>query len=267
MIDYHIHTLFSCDSRLDPLQVCRRSIALGFREIAFTEHLDLDPQDEGYGHYDYRAISDAITTLRSSLEGQICIRKGIEITYQKKREDEIRAFLEGKEYDFIIGSVHLVGNYDISQESGTRRFFSECIREDAIHSYFETTLDLVLCGLFDVLGHFEMLRRYAVRYTNDYTYGEYAENIDEVLSALIARGTTLEINTSGLRHLPGETYPRPEVIKRFIALGGTHLTIGSDAHLPEHIGYEIPALLGTLREMGINRLTTFREREKGAIHV
>lgn len=267
MIDYHIHTLFSCDSRLDPEQVCNRAIERGFTEIAFTEHLDLDPQDEGYGHYDYHAISDAIDVLRPSFDGRLRIRKGIEITYQKTREDEIGGFLEGKDYDFVTGSVHLVGDFDISQERGTERFFFHCTREDAIRSYFETTLNLVSCNLFDVLGHFEMLRRYALRYSDDYSYREFSESIDEILKALVETGMVLEVNTSGLRHLPRETYPRPEVIERFVALGGRHLTVGSDAHLAEHIGYEIPALVSTLKSMGIRQLTTFRKRKRGVIHV
>lgn len=267
MIDYHIHTLFSCDSRLHPEEVCRRAIALGFDEIAFTEHLDFDPLDEGYGHYDYSAISDAISSLRSSFAGQLTIRKGVEITFQKGREEEIRTFLDGKEYDYVMGSVHLVGSFDISQDQGTGQFFSNRTREEALLAYFETSRDLVCSGLFDSLAHFEMIRRYALRYSDDYSYGEFSGMVDEVLGKLISQDMVLEVNTSGLRHLPKQTYPRPEIVEKFIALGGRFITVGSDAHLPDHIGYRIPETIRDLKKRGIGSLTTFDRRVKGERHV
>jgi histidinol-phosphatase (PHP family) len=267
LIDYHIHTSFSCDSRLDPHEVCTRAIALGIEEIAFTEHLDFDPLDEGYGHYDYAAISESILSLRDSFRDRLTIRKGIEITYQKKREDEIARFVEGKDFDFVMGSIHLVGSFDISQDMGTEQFFLRQKREEALFSYFKTTLDLACCGIFDILGHFEMIRRYALSYATDYSYGEYSDIIDEILSKLIAGDTALEVNTSGLRHLPKQPYPRPEILKRYLALGGRHVTIGSDSHLPEHIGYRILEMMRELREMGVPYLTTFQQRKKGMKNV
>lgn len=263
MIDYHIHTLFSCDSRLYPDDVCRRAIALGFEEIAFTEHLDFDPLDEGYGHYDYAAISDAVSSVRESFDGQLVIRKGVEVTYQKGREDEIKEFLVGKDYDFVMGSVHLVGSFDISQDKGTEQFFSNRTREDAFLAYFETSLDLISSGLFDTIGHFEMIRRYALRFSADYSCSEFSSIIDEILRKLIALDMVLEINTSGLRHLPKEIYPRGEIIKRYLEFGGRLVTVGSDSHLPEHIGYRIPETVLTLKKMGISHLTTFHQRAKG----
>jgi histidinol-phosphatase (PHP family) len=236
---------------------------MGFTEIAFTEHLDFDPLDEGYGHYDYEAISERIDSLRKVYGGRLTIRKGVEVTYQKERDNEIRGFLEGKDYDFVMGSVHLVGNFDVSQDKGTEQFLSHYTREDAFQSYFETSLNLVSSGLFDTIGHFEMVRRYALSYRDDYSYGEFSRIIDEVLRKLIAHDTVLEVNTSGLRHLPKETYPRPEIITRYIALGGKRITVGSDAHLPEHIGYRIPETMRALEKMGIRSLTTFDRRVKG----
>ena len=222
-------------------------VELGAAHLAAL--LDLDPLDEGYGHYDYAAISDAVSSLRSSFDGQLIIRKGVEITYQKGRENEIRKFLEGKDYDFVMGSVHLVGSFDISQDSGTEQFFSNRTRENAFLSYFETSLALVCSDLFDIIGHFEMIRRYSLRYSNDYSYSEFSEIIDEILQRLIALNMVLEVNTSGLRHLPKQAYPRPEIVRRFIALGGKRVTLGSDSHLSEHIGYRIPEMMNDLKEI------------------
>ena len=261
MLDYHIHTNFSCDSNQLPEDVCEKAIALGFEEIAFTEHLDLDPQDEGYGFYDYERISEKILELKEHYRGKLVIKKGIEITYQKKREQETIEFLQNKSYDFVVGSVHLLGDFDISQVQGIEQCLQSMSREDLFLSYFETTSELVKSDIFDVLGHFEMVRRYALKYTEDYTYEEFKEYIDRILKLMIKRGIALEVNTSGIRHLPGETYPRFSVIKRFLELGGINVTIGSDAHMPEHIGFKIKETIEHLQKMGVNELVTFSDRK------
>ncbi|MBA7596368.1 histidinol-phosphatase HisJ family protein [candidate division WOR-3 bacterium] len=262
MIDYHIHTIFSCDSHLKPEMVCNRAIERDFYEIAFTEHLDLDPQDDGYGYYNYDDITEKISELKSQYNGRLKIKKGVEITYQKEREDEIRRFLNDKDYDFIIGSVHLVNNFDVSHDEGTAEFFKQLDRERAFLSYFEVTFDLVNSGIFDCLGHFEMIRRYALKYIADYSYEEFKKPIDEILETIKKKRIALEVNTSGLRHLPKETYPRMEIVRRFLNLGGKYLTIGSDAHLPEHIGYRIPETMKLLKNMGIEGITLFNKGEK-----
>jgi histidinol-phosphatase (PHP family) len=262
MVDYHIHTVFSCDSNLDPIVVCERAIELGFDEIGFTEHLDFDPLDEGYGYYDYRGISEMITEMQSTFDDTLSIRKGVEVTYQKKRENEIREFLSGKHYDYVIGSVHLVGSFDVSQKDGTDAFFKNYSREDAFYTYFEVTRSLVESGIFDCLGHFEMIRRYALDCGMDYPYEEFSEIIDEILRIMIKNGIALEVNTSGIRHGPKETYPRKIVIRRYTKLGGKYVTIGSDSHLPEHIGFMIRENMDFLKSIGIHEITTFKNRKK-----
>jgi len=63
-------------------------------------------------------------------------------------------------------------------------------------------------------------RDYITRYSpfGDYEYEEYKSIIDEILIILIQKNKTLEINTSGFK-TEGRTYPKKEVIKRYIELG------------------------------------------------
>jgi histidinol-phosphatase (PHP family) len=56
------------------------------------------------------------------------------------------------------------------------------------------------------------------------------ELYEPLLEALVETGTALEVNTSGLRQAPRETYPSEGVVRRFGVLGGTGLSAGSDAH-------------------------------------
>ena len=63
------------------------------------------------------------------------------------------------------------------------------------------------------------------------------ELYEPVLAALVESGTALEVNASGLRQLPRETYPAPAIVARYRELGGRHVTLGSDAHRTEWFAF------------------------------
>ena len=50
-------------------------------------------------------------------------------------------------------------------------------------------------------------------------------------------------------------------------LGGEIITIGSDAHNPDYIGYEYKSVEKLLREMGFKYIYIFKERKKYPIHI
>ena len=60
---------------------------------------------------------------------------------------------------------------------------------------------------------------------------------EPLLRALVETGTGLEVNASGLRQGPRETYPPPWAVARFRELGGTVVTAGSDAHAASHFAF------------------------------
>jgi len=67
------------------------------------------------------------------------------------------------------------------------------------------------------------------------------EAFEESLRAVVESGTALEVNTSGLRHDAGETYPAPWVVAWYRELGGERVTIGSDAHRKNHFAFGLAA--------------------------
>ena len=125
--------------------------------------------------------------------------------------------------------------------------------------YFRFTLENVesMEG-FHSLGHLD----YAVRYGYDrgrgYSYGKYAELIDEILKTLIRKDIALEVNTGGLRYGLGFPNPHPDVLKRYRELGGEMVTLGSDAHVPSGMGYGFTEAACLLKEAGFGSVTEFR---------
>ena len=71
----------------------------------------------------------------------------------------------------------------------------------------------------------------------NYSYEAYQDLIDPILKTLIEKGKGLECNTGGLRYGLGHPNPCEDILRRYRQLGGEILTIGSDAHSPEQVGY------------------------------
>jgi histidinol-phosphatase (PHP family) len=75
---------------------------------------------------------------------------------------------------------------------------------------------------------------------------------------MVDSGVGLEINTSGLRQSPGETYPAAPIVALFRAMGGRNVTSGSDAHQVDAFafgledGYRVAAGAG-FRELMFRR--------------
>ena len=82
--DYHVHTNFSDDSEYIMENVIEDAIAIGMKEICFTDHVDYDLDDDyDFGIY-YNSYFDKIDYLQSKYKDKISIKKGIEMGLQKQ---------------------------------------------------------------------------------------------------------------------------------------------------------------------------------------
>ena len=90
-------------------------------------------------------------------------------------------------------------------------------------------------------------------------YGEFAAEFDEVLNAVLATDTVLELNTRRLNSR--KVYQEMlTVYRRYRQLGGRCVTIGSDAHKAEDLGKNFAAAQELIRAVGLTA-ATFCERE------
>jgi histidinol-phosphatase (PHP family) len=265
LLDYHLHSTCSTDSISTIAQYCRRAAEQRFIEIGFCEHADFDPRDYSHDFFDYALFRRQIEAQRESYGDSLAIRAAVEVTYQASREEEISEFLKGKELDYVIGSVHLVEDGQewamVSEEGKCERYFARRSVREAYQPYFAEVRRAVESGLFDLIGHLDLVKRYGVRCYGPFDLSLFATEIREILKLAVERGVGLEINTSGLRQAPHETYPGLEVLRWYRELGGRILTVGSDAHSVEDLGKGIPEALCLAREAGFEALTLFEKRK------
>jgi histidinol-phosphatase (PHP family) len=85
--------------------------------------------------------------------------------------------------------------------------------------------------------------------------------LDDVLRTILDCGKGIEINTSGYKYGLGHAHPKTEILKRYRELGGEIITIGSDAHKPEHLCYDFHLVPELLKSLGFTYYTTFVQRK------
>ncbi len=263
MIDLHVHSTCSADGGASIVDYARRAQELGLVEVGLCEHADFDPRDRSYGYLDLARYDREMAEARAKTP-RVLLRQGVEITYQAGLEAEIRAWLARKDWDYVIASVHLV-DYDdgwamVSEPPAAEAYFSNHSQRQAYVPYFEELLRAARSSLGDVLGHFDLVKRYGVACYGQFEPEVFADEIRAVLRAAVEAGVGLEINASGLRQAPGEPYPGLTILRWYRELGGEILTVGSDAHCVEHLAAGADQALALALAAGFTAITTFDAR-------
>ncbi len=277
LVDYHLHSTCSVDGFSSIADYCQRASELGLVEIGFCEHADFDPRDRSCDYFDYAGFRRQIETQRDKYGHSLAVQAAVEVTYQASREEEIALFLADKRFDYVVGSVHLVEDGAdwaiISEVEGHRdgfseRYFAQRTVQAAYRPYFAELRRAVASGLFDLIGHFDLVKRYGVDYYGPFDPAVFADQaafayeIHDILKLMVEKGVGLEINTSGLRQPPRETFPGLAILKCYRQLGGEILTVGSDAHSAADLGRGIATAVALARQAGFRAVTLFDERKQ-----
>ena len=261
-LDAHLHTELSPDSAV-PLELYAAQAAeRGVREIAITDHLDFMPGAPAYQYTSYKHREQVVRDAAERWAGKVTIRFGVELTYESRYQDQIREHLATHSYDYSIGSVHGMsdGPYDRSRLAS---FVAGKSLAEATAPYFAEVAAAIRSGLFDTLGHLDMIKRWLVPWFSAADCAAMPEGYEPLLGALVEGGTAREVNASGLRHPTGETYPGPWVVARFRELGGRRVTVGSDSHLPNCFAFGIEEACEIVAAAGFDRLTLQRAVDRG----
>lgn len=266
--DQHLHSRHSFDCKTEPRANVEAAIAKGLSGLTFTEHFDTHPDDWERCVFDDADYSATIARLGAEFGAAIFVGKGIEVCYQPGTMDYVLNFLDRHRFDLVILSVHYFGGVTVHQ----REHWESVDAAEGTRRYLEHVLEAVrFCeGLhrargrrvFDVLGHLDLAKRYTKRFLGSYDMSPFCGLIDAILSACLAADLTPEINTSSLRQGLDETMPNSDAVKRYAALGGKAMSLGSDAHRAEDIGAGFDRAAAMLREAGLQQIAVFRQRER-----
>ncbi|MCP1101630.1 histidinol-phosphatase (PHP family) [Aequitasia blattaphilus] len=258
--DYHLHSCFSFDSKETPENVVLEGINRGFTHISMTDHHDIKcleyPEDTVFDEKEY---FHEIGKLKERYKDKIHINAGIEIGLQPQLVEYYRHYFEKHQFDFIIGSVHVMNGRD----PYLKNVFKGKRDQEVYRAYLEAVLENVrLHDEYHVLGHLD----YVVRYGNDmdknYNVEKDFDLIDSILKTIIEKGKGIEINSAGIRKGLKGPHPSIEIIRRYKELGGEILTIGSDAHIASDVGSGFSVIRDILMALDIHYYTIFLDGNK-----
>lgn len=267
--DMHMHTWFSTDSEACPCDMADEAVRKGLKTICFTDHFDKDDLEWGEeGIFDVDAYFVEMQKLQEEYAGKLNIRIGIELGLRTYLKDYYEELTKKYPFDFAIGSVHNVpykkdaeGNI-LYTDPAAEKLFTDRTDKEAYRLMMETTLENVRTSdCFQTLGHLDYIVRYGKSREKEYSYTDYADIIDEILKLLIEKEKGLEVNSAGLKYGLPFAHPHPDVLKRYRELGGEIITIGADAHKPEHIAYDFAKAEEILKSCGFKYYTEFFEQK------
>lgn len=261
--DHHVHTSHSPDSDADVRGYIMKAKTIGLDFVMFTDHMDFGTTDEMFMEpIDYDRYFSQMRNLQDEFE--ISIQVGIEVGYEKNRKEEIQEFLGRYPFDFVIASIH----YGDGKDFYLGDFFQGKDQRQAYRRYFEILQEMVEnFNDFDVVGHLDYIIRYGPYDNKDYPYDVFSSIIDSILQRIITKGKGIELNTSGLRGSLGTAFPKADVLKRYRELGGSIITVGSDAHFNEDYYSGIPEAMDQLRIFGFETVSSFTGRRENKLSI
>ena len=266
--DYHMHSSFSTDSDAPAEMMIRKALGLGLDGICFTDHMDLDyppfyfPEDPSAFVAEPAEVYREILHLRdvcAAAGKDFHIGFGLEFGMQPHLSDRFTRLADEWPLDLIIASQHLVGGLDPYYPEVWERQSPE----ELIRTYYEEMLsNLKTMTQWDTLAHIDYIIRYIPERGSLVfdSFEAFPELIDEILLYVIRSGRCLEVNTAGYKYGLGQPNPAPAILRRYRELGGNKITIGSDAHAPEHIAIGFDTVRDLLLSMGYKHYTVFHGR-------
>lgn len=241
LIDCHIHTERCGHATGTVDDYVRAAVSHGLVGIAITEHLALPEELDPHRHLSMPACDLENYLVEVDLAAQrypdITIVTGIEADYLPDREPETLAAIQDARHRsdgarFVLGSVHFLGDWAFDDPHNVADWDTRDV--DAVWAeYFDLWCEATLSGMFDCMAHPDLPKKFGHLPTFD-TRDLYAE----AAAAAAQAGVLVEVSTAGLRKPVSELYPGPDLLRAF-ALAGVGVTVGSDAHAPDEVGFSI----------------------------
>jgi len=274
LADYHLHCELSDDSEERMEDQIEQGIKLGLDEMCFTDHVDYgikrdwtddvewrDAFEHGAWHHqalanvNYPEYFSKLTRMQKTYGDKISIKKGLELGIQTITIDQYEQLYAdwADELDFVLLSMHQVDNLEFwnqgfqrgrTQEEFRTRYLEEIL---AVQKRFKH---------YSVLAHLDLLTRYDQ--CGPYPFEKERDLYAEILRQAISDGKGIEMNTSSWHYGLSDTSPSRDILRLYKDLGGTVVTIGSDAHSTAYLGDHLKDAQDILKnEIGIEVICTF----------
>ncbi|HVY97835.1 MAG TPA: histidinol-phosphatase [Solirubrobacterales bacterium] len=267
LTDYHLHLRpdeegTTAERYFTPENVERylaAAAAAGIEELGVSEHvyrfrqaLDLwsHPLWEQNGADDLDAYCEFVRSTPLKL--------GVECDFVPGAEDRTASLLEARDFDYVVGSVHFIGEeavdhpgWDVWEAGGDP--------DEVWRRYFEALAECARSGLFDILAHPDLVKVWGR--ARPLPERDPRSFYEPAVAAIAESGIAVEVSTAGLRKPVGELYPARDFAEMCVEAGAP-FALSSDAHLPEQVGYGYERAIEFLDELGVGEICVFERRQR-----
>ncbi len=189
------------------------------------------------------------------------LRLGIEADFIPGAEDRIANLLDGRDFDYVVGSVHFLADHALDMDDysvwGTGRS-----PEDIWRAYFLALGEAARSGLFDILAHPDLVKVWGSAHPGrPLPEGDLRSYYELAIEGIAESGVAIEVSTAGLRKRAQEIYPAPALLQMCVE-AGVPVALSSDAHRPEDVGADYDLALELLDSVGVSELCVFERRER-----
>jgi histidinol-phosphatase (PHP family) len=231
----------------------------GVEELGISEHIHRFSGSLGLWRHEWWE-QNAVDDLAAYCEfvRTTPLRLGIEMDYLPGREDRTAALLDPHDFDYVIGSVHFLGDEAVDHDGWD--IWDGHGDADAIwRRYFETVAEAAHSGLFDLLAHPDLVKVWGS--ARPVPERDPRFHYEPLVAAVAETGVAVEVSTAGLRKPVGELYPAPALAEMLVDADAA-FSLSSDAHVPEDIGRDYAAAVEAMRSWGISEVAVFERRDR-----
>jgi histidinol-phosphatase (PHP family) len=232
----------------------------GIAELGVAEHVYRFTQAlDVWDHEFWRQCAlDDLDEYCGFVREETDLRLGIEADFVPGREDRMAELLAARDWDYVVGSVHFLGQtavdydrYDVwtTGESPDRVW----------RKYFEWLGEAAMSGLFDILAHPDLVKHWGRERPWPERDPRYYYEL--AMEGIAESGVAIEVSTAGLRKPVGEIYPARAFLEMVVDAGNP-IALSSDAHVPDQLGYGYDRALELLDDLGVGELSVFERRER-----
>ena len=264
--DTHMHTrAFSSDAKQTIEGLISSAKAKGILVAAITEHYDMDyPHKDEVFTFDlneYGNIFPKWRDLSKQMNGPELLM-GIEIGWQPHLNDRIKETVRSLPFDMVVLSDHLFRGTDVYYSTEAALLPRAERNKEYIGSLARMCREI---DDFDTVAHYDYINRYIDDPDSAVFYRDCSDEFDDLFSTLIRKDKALEINTSSIGSQINKKaeyiMPDPDIIRRYIQMGGKLITIGSDAHTSDKIGQLFDRTALYLKSLGVHELFYYKNRK------
>ncbi len=230
--DYHTHTPLCKHAEGEPEAYIDAAIAAGLTEYGIADHAPMNPEPFDDWRMELKQFPEYLEWIeRAKLQaaGRIPIRMGLECDWLPGCEKWTEKLKGMADWDYLIGSVHYLGKeFDFDNPKWLGKW-SELDVEETWQRYWDTYSEMAESGLFTVLGHPDLIKKFSYR-----PEGDLSRFYEPVIDAIASNGCLIELNTAGWHKPCNEQYPHVDFLD-LANQAGVGIVISSDAHAPTEV--------------------------------